>query len=58
LISSFLPVFAILLAGISSRIWQQHRLSTLRSADRIVSMENGKVIEDGSYEDLLEKGGR
>lgn len=35
-----------------------HRLSTLRSADRIITMENGKVIEDGSHDELLKKGGR
>lgn len=35
-----------------------HRLSTLRSADRIITMENGKVVEDGSHDELMEKGGR
>ena len=35
-----------------------HRLSTLRSADRIITMENGKVVEDGSHEELMTKGGR
>lgn len=35
-----------------------HRLSTLRSADRIITMENGKVVEDGSHEELMRKGGR
>ena len=35
-----------------------HRLSTLRSADRIITMENGKVVEDGSHETLMQSGGR
>ena len=35
-----------------------HRLSTLRSADRIVTMENGKVVEDGSHDELMQKSGR
>ena len=35
-----------------------HRLSTLRSANRIVTMENGKVIEDGSHEELMRSKGR
>lgn len=35
-----------------------HRLSTLRSADRIITMENGKIIEDGSHEELLRQNGR
>lgn len=34
-----------------------HRLSTVRSADRIIVMENGRIIETGNHESLLEKGG-
>ena len=32
-----------------------HRLSTLRSMDRIIVLDNGKIIEDGSPENLLKK---
>ncbi len=32
-----------------------HRLSTLRSMDRILVMENGEIKEDGSPKDLLKK---
>jgi subfamily B ATP-binding cassette protein HlyB/CyaB len=35
-----------------------HRLSTLRSAHRIITMENGKVIEDGSHDELMQSNGR
>ena len=35
-----------------------HRLSTIRNADLIVVLEHGKVIEAGSHEELLERGGR
>jgi ATP-binding cassette subfamily B protein len=35
-----------------------HRLSTIQSADRIYVLENGSVIEEGSYDDLLAKNGR
>ena len=35
-----------------------HRLSTLRSANRIVTMENGKVIEDGTHDELMQSNGR
>lgn len=35
-----------------------HRLSTIRNADRIVVMENGIAVEIGSYEELMQKGGR
>ncbi len=34
-----------------------HRLSTLSHMDRIVVMERGQVIEDGSFAELLSKGG-
>ena len=34
-----------------------HRLSTIRSAQRIVSIADGRITECGSHEELLEKGG-
>ncbi|MBL6617546.1 MAG: type I secretion system permease/ATPase [Reyranella sp.] len=35
-----------------------HRLSTVRAMDRIVTLEGGRVIEDGTHETLIGKGGR
>jgi subfamily B ATP-binding cassette protein HlyB/CyaB len=35
-----------------------HRLSTVRRADRIITLEAGKVVEDGTHEALLTSGGR
>ncbi|MCA9360717.1 ATP-binding cassette domain-containing protein, partial [Candidatus Kaiserbacteria bacterium] len=34
-----------------------HRLSTLRKMDRIIVMENGKIIEDGEHNKLSKAGG-
>lgn len=35
-----------------------HRFSTVRMADKILVIENGEVIEQGTHEELLEVGGR
>ena len=34
-----------------------HRLSTLRNADRLVVIEDGKVAETGTHDELIEKKG-
>ena len=40
-----------------TRIVIAHRLSTIRQCDRILVLDKGKVIEDGTYDELIEKGG-
>src|SRR5215831_15305834 len=35
-----------------------HRLSTVRAADRIITLERGRLVEDGSHDALIRTGGR
>ncbi|MEM1199421.1 MAG: ABC transporter transmembrane domain-containing protein [Pseudomonadota bacterium] len=34
-----------------------HRLSTVRNADRILVLDEGKVVDEGSHDELVKKGG-
>jgi ATP-binding cassette subfamily B protein len=49
--------FLALTRGITT-ILVSHRLSSVRRADRIVVVEDGRVMEDGSHAELMRAGGR
>ena len=48
--------FAKMMEGRTSFI-VAHRLSTIQEADIILVMKDGNIIEQGSHDSLLEKGG-
>ncbi len=41
-----------------TRIVIAHRLSTIRQCDRILYLEKGKIVEDGTYDQLMEQNGK
>ena len=41
-----------------TRIVIAHRLSTIRQCDRIIYLEKGKIVEDGTYDALIAKNGK
>jgi ABC-type multidrug transport system fused ATPase/permease subunit len=54
--AEFFDRFVELTEGLTT-ILISHRFSTVRAASRIVVLEHGRVIEDGSHRDLLAAGG-
>ena len=42
----------------STRIVIAHRLSTIRHCDRILMMDQGKIVESGTYDELIARNGR
>jgi len=41
----------------STSVLIAHRLSTVKAADRIIVLEKGRIIEEGSHNRLLDQGG-
>ena len=40
-----------------TRIVIAHRLSTIKECDRIIVLDGGKIVEDGTYDELIGKKG-
>jgi ABC-type multidrug transport system fused ATPase/permease subunit len=55
--SAVQEALAVALAGRTSVVIA-HRLSTVRAADRILVIEQGRVVEQGTHHELLAQGGR
>ena len=51
--------FSALEAAMDSRttLVIAHRLSTVKQADKILVLENGKIIETGTHADLIQRSG-
>lgn len=47
----------IISEGNRTAIIVAHRLSTIRNADRIIAMAKGKIVEEGTHDDLIAKKG-
>ncbi len=41
----------------ATRIVVAHRLSTIRGCDRVIVMDDGRIAEEGGFDELIEKGG-
>lgn len=41
-----------------TRIVIAHRLSTIKKCDRIVYLHRGKIVEEGTYDELMALNGR
>jgi ATP-binding cassette subfamily B protein len=38
-------------------IWISHRISAIKDVDKIVVLDEGRIVEEGTHQELLEMGG-
>ena len=52
-----IPVVKTLEKTEATKLVIAHRLSTIRRCDRIIVMNEGRIVEEGTYDELMEKAG-
>ena len=57
-VSALCPARTAVAEGFGTVVMVAHRMRTVRRADRVVFPDGGRIVEEGSHDELLRRGGR